>query len=70
LHGGRNEYSVGEGRMKYLVRFEVEVEIESEGRNDLAIIVDAVKYALKEEVEQDFNTKIRPCHVEPKEIEE
>ena len=51
--------------MKYLVRFSVEVEIESDAQNDLGIVVDAVKYCLKEERAQSSNTKVRPLHVEP-----
>lgn len=51
--------------MKYLVRFSVEVEIESEAQNDLGVVADAVKYCLKEEREQSSNTKVRPLHVEP-----
>jgi hypothetical protein len=42
--------------MRYLVRFSVEVEIESDARNDLGVVADA---------EQSFNTKVRPLHVEP-----
>ena len=56
--------------MKYLVRFSVEVEIESEAQNDLGVVVDAVKYCLKEEREQSANTKVRPLHVEPMRDEE
>lgn len=51
--------------MRYIVRFSVEVEIESEAENDLGVVADAVCYCLKEEREQCSDTKVRPLHVEP-----
>ena len=53
--------------MRYLVRFSVEVEIESDAQNDLGVTIDAIKCCLKEERAQCVDTKVKPIHVEPKE---
>ena len=49
--------------MKYLVRFSVEMQIDCEEMNDLAIIAEGIKCFLKDE--NDPNIRIRPLHVEP-----